>query len=132
MHRSRLQVNDGARLSLEDEAAINVAEKATLDARGTDSLQLSNKTAVNLQKDARMMWQGIEFSNKGDADKATLTNSGSGAYGLGSTDYVLTDGYARYTGSDATLRTQLAHSEEEHAGAGGSVRPPPPQVSRLK
>lgn len=100
------------------QAAINVAEKATLDARGTDSLQLSNKTAVNLQKDARLMWKDIEFSNKGDADKATLTNSGSGAYGLGSTDYVLTDGYARYTGSDATLRTQLAHSEVEHAGSG--------------
>ena len=61
---STLQLSVNKLLSY-GQAAINVAEKATLDARGTDSLQLSNKTAVNLQKDARMMWQGIEFSNKG-------------------------------------------------------------------
>ena len=102
-------------------AQLNVGQGGRLDMSGTNVLNLSSDTSVNLAKKASLAVAGMEFSNRGAADNATLDNtSGSSQnYGAGNANYTLTDGHAKYTAaSAATLTNKLVNSSVENAGSG--------------
>ena len=101
-------------------AQLNVGQGGRLDMRGTN-LSLSSDTSVNMAKDASLAVAGMEFSNRGAADNATLDNTASSSqpYSAGNTNYTLTDGHAKYTAaSAATLTNKLVNSSVENAGSG--------------
>ena len=100
---------------------LNVGQGGRLDMSGTNALSLSSDTSVNMAKDASLAVAGMEFSNQGAADNATLDNTASSSqtYSAGNTNYTLTDGHAKYTAaSAATLTNKLVNSSVENAGSG--------------
>ena len=102
-------------------AQLNVGQGGRLDMSGTKALSLSSDTSVNMAKDASLAVAGMEFSNRGAADNATLDNTASFSqnYGVGNANYTLTDGHAKYTAaSAATLTNKLVNSSVENASSG--------------
>ena len=102
-------------------AQLNVGQGGRLDMSGKTALSLSSDTSVNMAKDASLAVAGMEFSNRGAADNATLDNTASSSqpYSAGNTNYTLTDGHAKYTAaSAATLTNKLVNSSVENAGGG--------------
>ena len=102
-------------------AELNVGQGGRLDMSGTTALNMSSDTSVNLAKKASLAVAGMEFSNRGAADNATLDNTASSSptYSAGNTNYTLTDGHAKYTAaSAATLTNKLVNSSVENAGSG--------------
>ena len=102
-------------------AELNVAQGGHLDMSGTNTVNLSSGTSVNLAKGASISLAGMEFSNRGAADNATLDNTSASSqnYGAGNANYALTDGHAKYTGAgNTTLTNRLVNSSVENAGSG--------------
>ena len=102
-------------------AELNVGQGGRLDMSGTNALNLSSDTSVNLAKKASLAVAGMEFANQGAADNATLDNTASSSqtYSAGNTNYTLTDGHAKYTAaSAATLTNKLVNSSVENVGSG--------------
>lgn len=100
---------------------LNVGQGGRLDMSGTNALSLSSDTSVNLAKKASLAVAGMEFSNQGAADNATLDNTASSSqtYSADNSNYTLTDGHAKYTAASAAkLTNKLVNSSVENAGSG--------------
>ena len=89
---------------------INIGNNATLNSTDT-SMNLNGSASVNMAKGGRIQFTGVEYSNKGAAETATLKSG-----------YVLTNGHARSTGTEGiTMDNKLVNSSVENAG-GGTLR----------
>lgn len=89
---------------------INIGNNATLNSTGT-SMNLNGSASVNMAKGGRIQFTGVEYSNKGAAETATLKSG-----------YVLTNGHATSTATNGiTLGNKLVNSSVENAG-GGTLR----------
>lgn len=97
-------------------AAINIAEGATLDLSGmTGELSLSEGTCVNIAAQGALVVKDAQFSNDAESGNATL--KGNGMYSVNSAGYVLENGYMSYTGSaEQTVSHRFSNSAFENAG----------------
>ena len=126
--RASIDVATGSKLTLDvnnfttyGDAEINVAQGGHLDMSGTNAVNLSSGTSVNLEKNASIDIAGVQFSNRGETDSATLDNTASSTqtYGAGNANFTLSNGHAKSTASsDTTLTNKLANSSVENAGSG--------------
>lgn len=113
-----IDVADGGKLEVAvkdltsyGKAELNVGKNATLDLTGSNSVALSDDTTMNMAKGGSIALKGVEFSNKGAAENATVKGSLS--------NYVLTDGHVKNTSDgDVSLAGKLTNSSVENAGDG--------------
>ena len=100
---------------------LRLAQNARLQVTGNIWGRSNTGILLDSGAEVNISGQNLSIANhaeEGSASLAATTSNGPGLYGIGRTDYQISNAHVAYTGGDATIGNKLVSSSVENAGSG--------------